>query len=100
MRKINIRKHVILSHFSMVKTQDLNFVSKYTPHAIILYLQKSNSTRIFYSMIFLRDQNLFACFLPANQLFKKSKLVLAIALIMHLVCIFHAFSNTLSKSNL
>ena len=77
-RKTDVGKHAILSHFPMAKTLNSNFRSKHTSHATILHLRGPNPTGILHSMVLLRGQSSSACFPPANRPVEKSKLVLAV----------------------
>ena len=78
MRKPDVAKHAILSHFPIAKTPNPSSRSKHTPHATILHLQWPSPTGILRSIILLRGQSSSACFPPANRPVERSKLVLAI----------------------
>ena len=78
MRKTDVGKQAILSHFPMAKTPNSNSRSKRTPHATILHLRWPIPTGILRSMVLLRGQSSSACFPPANRPLGRSKLVLAL----------------------
>ncbi len=64
--KTNEGKHVIPSHFLIVKTPNSNSWSKYTPHATILHLLSSNLTGIL-CLIVLHVSRLLTNFLRGQS---------------------------------
>lgn len=74
-RKIDIEKHAIPSHFLIVKISGQN--------TSLIHLLRQIPVSVLCSIILLSSQSFSICFLPINQLVKRSKLVFAVHFIVH-----------------